>query len=67
LASPPTKALGKSLRILRLREAERHVVAVIAAQGIRERRRWPGADTFGTEPAGVREDDRAALGAGFIE
>jgi hypothetical protein len=31
----PTEALDKGLRVFRLGEAERHEVAVIAAQGIR--------------------------------
>jgi hypothetical protein len=35
----PTEAIGKSLRVFRLGEAEHHEVAVIATQGARERRR----------------------------
>jgi hypothetical protein len=35
----PLEALGKRLRVFRLRKAEYDEVAFIAAQGIRERRR----------------------------
>jgi hypothetical protein len=34
-----TEALGKSLRVFRVGEAEHHEVAVIALHGVRERRR----------------------------
>ena len=35
----PIKALGKGLCVFRFSKAEHHEVAVIAAQGVRERRR----------------------------
>ncbi len=35
----PTEAIGEGLRVLRVGKAEHHVVAVIAAQEVRQRRR----------------------------